>query len=217
MRPIATNQQRSEAMRNKHKLTVLAVVMASAGLLQFAAVAPALAQTPSISDLQAQMQALQKQIQDLQAQVNNAQASADNLQKTGGAVDKAHPGFWKLPGTNTEMRLGGHVKMDAIFDAKQSVGPQTDFSAIPMTGAPGTDRTHTLEVNAKQSYVYLETHTPTPYGDLEAHFGWDFYLSTQGNPNISNSYAFRLRNAYANLGPLMFGQNWTLFLDTAAG
>lgn len=205
-------------MRNKHKLTVLAVAMASAGLLQIAVVAPAVAQTPNLSDMQKQIQELQKQIQDLQRQVNNAQASADDLQKTGGPVNKDHPGYWLLPGTQTWMTVAGHVKLDAIYDAKQSVGPQDDFGAIPMNGAPGTDRKGTwANSNAKQSYIYFETHTATPYGDLMSHISGDFYLSAQGNPNISNSYSLRLRNAYGALGEWMFGQNWTTFQDTAAG
>src|SRR5512135_1811618 len=211
-------------MRNKHKLTALAVAMASAGLLQMAVIPPAAAQTTTLDDMQKQIQSLQKQIeesqkqiQDLQRQVNNAQASADSLQKTGGPVNKDHPGFWKIPGTETWITLAGHVKLDAAYDHKQSVGPQTDFSAIPMEGAPGSDRTNTFQANAKQSYLYLETHTPTPYGDLMAHISTDFYLSTQGNTNISNSYAMRLRNAYGVLGEWTFGQDWTAFQDTAAG
>ena len=205
-------------MRNKRKLTTLALAMASAGLLQIAVVAPAAAQTPNLSDMQKQIQDLQKQIQDLQRQINNAQASADAINKVGAPLNKDHPGYWRLPGTQTWMTIAGHVKLDAIYDSKQSVGPQDDFSAIPMNGAPGTDRKGTwAATNAKQSYIYMETHTPTPYGDLMAHISSDFYLSTQGNPNISNSYAPRLRNAYGALGEFMFGQNWSTFQDTAAG
>ena len=204
-------------MTSKHRVAALVTAMASAGVLQMVVAAPAAAQTPSLSDMQAQIQALQKQIQDLQRQVNNAQASADNLQKTGGPINKDHPGFWKIPGTDSWITVAGHIKLDAMYDRRQSVGPQTDFSAIPMAGAPGSDRTGNVQANAKQSYLYIETHTPTPYGDLEAHLATDFYLSTQGNPNISNSYAMRLRNAYGVLGEWTFGQDWSAFQDTAAG
>jgi DcaP outer membrane protein len=211
-------------MSTRFKLSALAGITSIAAL-QVAFVAPAAAQTPDISTIQQQIQALQKQnealqkqIQDLQAQVNNAQASADALQKTGGPVNKEHPGYWQLPGTQTWMTVAGHVKLDAIYDFKQSVGPQDDFGAIPMNGAPGTDRKGTwANSNAKQSYIYFETHTNTPYGDLMSHISGDFYLSAQGNPNISNSYAFRLRNAYGALGEWTFGQDWTTFQDTAAG
>ncbi len=203
-------------MSTRHKLSMLAGVT-SAALLPFAVITPAAAQTPDLQEMQTQIQQLQKQIQDLQAQVNNAQATADTLEKTGGPVNKDFPGFWKIPGTDTWMSFSGHIKLDAMYDSKQSVGPQTDFSAIPMTGAPGTDRTGNVQANAKQSYLQFETHTPTPYGDLMAHIDTDFYLSTQGNTNISNSYAMRLRNAYGALGEWTFGQDWTAFQDTAAG
>ncbi len=200
-------------MSNKHKLTTLAA-MISVGLLQMAAVTPAAAQ----EDVQAQIKSLQEQIQDLQSQVNTAQASADAIEKTGGAVNKDHPGFWRLPGTDTWMGIGGHVKADFIYDQKASVGPQTDFSAIPMNGAGGTDRVKTISgTNAKQSEIDVETHTPTQYGDLASRIETDFYLSTQGNPNISNSYALRLRNAYFTLGPVLVGQWWSTFQDQAAG
>ncbi|MEO8925275.1 MAG: DcaP family trimeric outer membrane transporter [Caldimonas sp.] len=201
-------------MNKKHKLTRLALCL-SAAISMMISLPAAAQQQP---DVQAQIRALQKQLQDLQAQVNNAQASADTIEKTGGAVNKDHPGFWRLPGTDTWMGIGGHVKADFIYDSKESVGPQTDFSAIPMNGAPGTDRKNTFSgTNAKQTEIDIETHTPTDYGDLASRVETDFYLSTQGNPNISNSYALRLRNAYFSLGPLLAGQWWTAFQDQAAG
>lgn len=207
-------------MRTRHKLSMRQGLTAAAvlALLQVAVVAPASAQTMDMKDVEAQIKALQKQIEDLQAQVNNAQATADDLKKTGGPPNKDHPGFWKLPGTDdTWLGIYGHIKADFIHDVKQSVGPQTDFSAIPMEGAPGYDRTNNTAFNAKQSTLTVETHTPTPYGDLMSYLDTDFYLSTQGNINISNSYALRLRNAYMSLGPWLVGQWWTTFQDVGAG
>ncbi|MGH8737670.1 MAG: DcaP family trimeric outer membrane transporter, partial [Burkholderiales bacterium] len=199
-------------MSLKHKSTILGAGV-SAGAFLMALSMPAMAQSE-----QQQIQTLQKQVQDLQSQVNDAQASADDLAKTGGKVNKDHPGFWRLPGTDTWMMVGGHIKADFIYDHKQSVGPQTDFSAIPMQGAPGSDRTGTISgTNAKQTEIDVETHTPTAYGDLASRIETDFYLSAQGNPNISNSYALRLRNAYLSLGPWLVGQWWTAFQDQAAG
>ena len=122
-------------MSTRFKLSALAGITSIAAL-QVALVAPAAAQTPDIKAIQDQIQALQKQnetlqkqIQDLQTQVNNAQASADSLQTTGGPVNKEHPGYWQLPGTQTWMTIAGHVKLDAIYDFKQSVGPQDDFES----------------------------------------------------------------------------------------
>ena len=126
-------------MSTSHKLSMLAGT-ALVALLQVATITPAAAQTMDMKDVQAQIQTLQKQIQDLQAQVNNAQATADDLKQTGGPSNKDHPGFIKLPGTDdTWLGLYGHIKGDFIYDHRESVGPQTDFSAIPMEGAPGTD------------------------------------------------------------------------------
>ena len=130
-------------MSTRFKLSALAGITSIAAL-QVALVAPAAAESPDISAIQQQIQALQKQnealqkqIQDLQAQVNNAQASADALQKTGGPVNKEHPGYWQLPGTQTWMTVAGHVKLDAIYDFKQSVGPQDDFGAITASATVG--------------------------------------------------------------------------------
>ena len=208
-------------MNSKYRLTPLAACMAVGALLSVS-VMPTAAQTPDVQAqiraLQDQIGAFQQQVRDLQAQVNNAQASADALQKTGGPVNKDHPGFWKLPGTETWMSVGGHAKLDFIYDSKESVGPQTDFSAIPMQGSPGSDRGHTFSgTNDKQTEIDVETNTPTPYGDLASRVETDFYLSSQGNPNISNSYALRLRNAYFSLGPWLLGQWWSTFQDQAVG
>ncbi len=201
-------------MNTKHKLNAIAATL-SIGLVPLLAALPAQAQQ---QDVQTQIKSLQQQIQDLQSQVNNAQASADSLEKNGGSFNKDHPGFWRLPGTDTWMSVGGHAKLDFIYDQKESVGPQTDFSAIPMKGSPGSDRVHSFAgTNDKQTELDVETHTPTPYGDLASRVETDFYLSSQGNPNISNSYALRLRNAYFSLGPWLFGQWWTTFQDQAVG
>ncbi|MDE3020781.1 MAG: porin [Pseudomonadota bacterium] len=186
-------------MRNK--LTLLAA-MTGVALWQMAAIQPASAD--AVSDLQAQVTALQNKVNDLST-------------KGMSSVNKDYPGYWNLPGTDTWMTLAGHVKLDAEYDHKADTGPQMDYSSIPMEGAPGSDRVNKFHANTKQTYLYLDTHTPTKYGDLRAHISWDFYLSSQGNPNISNSYAFRLRNAYGVLGNWTFGQDWSTFQDVAAG
>src|SRR4051812_49212943 len=75
-------------------------------------------------DVQAQLDELTKNMEALQkAQSASASPAAASNALAGGDL----PGSFKLPGSNTSVKLGGYVKLDAVFSDKSAgVGSTAD-------------------------------------------------------------------------------------------
>lgn len=101
----------------------------------------------------------------------------------------------------TTVKIGGYIKVDLIhdFDAIGSTG-SFDPRTIPTDGSDGTN---TL-MQARTSRLNLDVHTPTSAGPMRAFIEGDFY----GDGN-----SFRLRHAFATIGPVLGGQTWSTFMD----
>ena len=68
-----------------------------------------------------------------------------------------------------------------------------------------------FRLHARQSRIFIRTWTPTDWGELATHIEGDFF-GGGGTQTASNSNAFRLRQAYGRLGPVLAGQTWTTFM-----
>ena len=167
-----------------------------------------LARADALSDLKEETDALQRKVSELErAQKKDA--------VTGGAM----PGSFKLPGSDTSIKLGGYVKLDAIYsNITQGVNAvanqQTVDTAIPVgpDGSPSDNKKGQLTFHARQTRLNLTTSTPTSYGDLTTFIEGDFF-GTDGNESVTNSNGFRIRHAYGALGGFLAGQYWTNFFD----
>src|SRR5437763_1920837 len=85
---------------------------------------PLRAHADAAPDVQAQLDELTKKIEEIQKRQAAPAASAAASAVTGGAI----PGSFKLPGSNTSVKLGGYVKLDAIFsDPSAGVGSTGDL------------------------------------------------------------------------------------------
>ena len=128
---------------------------------------------------------------------------------TGGSQPKS----WKLPGTNTSMRIGGYVKLDLIVNlnaisTSSSLDDGSRVARAPIDGTPAARRQGNVRLHARQSRVFIRTWTPTEWGRLDTRIEGDFF-GAGGNQLISNSNAFRLRHAYGRLGPVLAGQTYS--------
>lgn len=139
---------------------------------------------------------------DSVADPSTAASRADN---TVSPTDPDLKGFFAIPGTDTMIRLGGYAKLDAIADAR-AAGDQEQFitSTIPV-GSPNRD-TSNFEVHAKQTRFSFEARRPTTHGNLRFYLENDFFGS-------SDSYEFRLRHAYGQLGNTYAGYGYSTFMD----
>jgi hypothetical protein len=118
------------------------------------------------------------------------------------------PGSFKIPGTNTSVKIGGFARLDMIKDLQGGESGTVALPAtIPLSGSPQSQRRGALSLTARQTRVYLRALTPTALGDATTFLEGDFY-GAGGNETVTNSVAFRLRQAYAEIGSWLAGQTW---------
>jgi hypothetical protein len=133
------------------------------------------------------------------------------------------PGSFKIPGTETSVKIGGYIKLDAIEDIGSGYGANyAKFYAIPLNNSPQAQQSAQTTLGAQQSRINLETRTATSLGEVKTFVEGDFYGSNAANANTSG-YGFEVRHAYGTLGSsasetgqILAGQTWSNFMDTAA-
>lgn len=117
-------------------------------------------------------------------------------------------GFFRLPGTETMLRLGGFARTDLIHDFSPA-GNTSKFvtSSIPTGPNPGNDNT---SMSVAASRISVELRSNTKYGPLRIYYENDF----NNGPNTTNS--FRLRHFYGQWQNVLIGQTWSAWGDTDA-
>ena len=114
------------------------------------------------------------------------------------------PGSWCIPSTNTRLKLGGYVKLDAIYDLNE-IGDR--FNLLTPTIPTTMDRGGRTTFHARQTRIFIDTRSPTCLGTLRTYIEADFF--GPGN-------SLRLRHAYGETPRLLAGQTWTTFMDPSA-
>ena len=118
----------------------------------------------------------------------------------------------------TQIKVGGYVKMDAILSQSsrapiRGVGEDLFIpSTIATAGEPGDPR---LNLHARETRFWLKSFTPTERGDITTHFEIDFLLGQQGDERVGNSFSPRIRHASLNWGRWTVGQTWTNFFNVS--
>jgi hypothetical protein len=110
-----------------------------------------------------------------------------------------HPGSFKIPGTNTSVKIGGYVKADFIYDVDADLGDSFAASAIPADGSDADRKSGNFRSHAKQTRLNFSTWTPTEVGEVKLFIEGDFF-GQGGNQTFSNSTTFRLRHAFGEIG-----------------
>jgi hypothetical protein len=118
------------------------------------------------------------------------------------AIAQEKPGWWSIPETNTNIKLGGYFKVDLIHDFNPIESPDFfDVSKIPTDGSEG----RTTHLNSKETRLNLDIRTNRGSLDIRGFIEGDFYGSNG---------AFRLRHAFVELGDhWLAGQWWSNFMD----
>lgn len=118
----------------------------------------------------------------------------------------------------TEIKMGGYVKLDAIFSDYSNApsrGVGDDFFIPGTISTSGESHDPRLNLHAKETRFWLKSITPTQRGEVTTHFEIDFLLGQQGNERVSNSASPRLRHASLGWDRWTFGQAWTTFFNTS--
>ena len=127
------------------------------------------------------------------------------------------PGSFKLPGTDTSMKLGGYAKLDAIYDANHAYGGQfANFANIPLNNSQQGQFTDQFNMHARQTRLNIETSTPTALGPLKILVEADFFGAAAGNRKTLSGEGLQLRHAYGQVGNILAGQTWSNFMDLDA-
>lgn len=142
---------------------------------------------------------------------------APNPLDRGKAPARGKGASFVVPGTDTTIRFGGLVKVDAFSDlsgANLNTVP-TDLSGTPLVGTAQGRRTGSFQMTARQSRFFFASETDTSLGKLNSLVEVDFY-GTGGIALLTNPVSPRLRNAYVSLGKLLVGQSTSVFWDLEA-
>ena len=129
------------------------------------------------------------------------------------------PGSWPMFGADIRMKIGGYVKVDALYDVDGTTD-RTQFlmSTIPVEGQPEYDNHGYFSFLSKETRYYIDVRR---IGEgkvpLKLFVEGDFW---------SEGSRFRLRQAYITAGDFIIGQTWTtlsileslpFMIDFAAG
>ena len=137
--------------------------------------------------------------------VSDPSSAASRPDSASGPTDPELKGFLAIPNTDTLIRIGGYAKLDAIADMRAAGDPEQFIPSSMPVGSAHRDASN-FNMHAKQTRFSFEARRPTTHGNLRFYLENDFFGS-------SDSYQFRLRHAYGQLGNTYAGYGYSSFMD----
>lgn len=133
---------------------------------------------------------------------NQAAARYDNV-----PLDPKYEGFFRLPGTDDILKIGGYFKTDSIYDLKPAGNPDAFVpSSYPV---PQVVSVNNATVSIRPTRLSLDFRIPsTSLGEVRFYVEGDFFGTNATTP--------RLRHAYAQVKNVLIGQTFTNFMDPDA-
>lgn len=183
------------------------------------------AKAESIEKLEAQLKTMQAEINRLKeesAKRAAAPAGGDTAElkaqveeiKKKSVTAGDMPGSFRLPGTDTSVKLYGFVEAHAIKDFKGSARADnfSDIGEVPTspTGVKGQSK-----MTVQTSRFGIQTSTPVADDTFKAKLEMDFYdyCGSAMNSHSCNRNRLRVRHAYGEYGGLLIGQTSSLWSD----
>ncbi len=169
-----------------------------------------------VDGLRDQIQALQDRLdrieQDQAAIDERAYTIAPAMAVTGGDIE----GSFKLPGSDTSMKIGGFLRADFTYDFdtnSDALGSGSFyFSTIPLDGSAAANRNGEFRFTSRQTWIDITTSTPSEYGEITTYVAFNFMTAT-GSEFTLNGFTPKLTEAYGTIGPLTVGQTVSTFSD----
>lgn len=214
------------------KYTRIAMALMATGIVLSPA-AHAAGEAERIAQLEKQLKLMQEQIEALKTSKASSQDVKDlkdqvDAQGKESVVAGDIPGSFRIPNTDTSIRLYGIAELNYVKEFKGD-NSNNDYASylptVPLNGFAGQRRrTGETYMHARTSRIGVEGAMPSPYGQLGVKVEGDFNNnrggsngSSLGEPGYAagytNGYQFRLRHAYLTMGPWLFGQTWGTFMD----
>ena len=137
------------------------------------------------------------------------------------------PGVFKIPGTDSTMKIYGFAELNGTYDMGTHNSDIDDWdwaSFLPVQPfdhpVPGvqsaTTKNNSLYMTVRTSRLGITTTTPSDLGPITMKFEGDFNSPSPSNfssPTTTNGNTFRVRQAWGQVGGFLFGQTWTTFFD----
>jgi hypothetical protein len=135
------------------------------------------------------------------------------------------PGVFKIPGTDSTMKIYGFAEMNSTYDMGTRNSAIDDFDWASFLPTQPFDKTSKNPSGSPENQFYwtlrtsrigIQTVTPTSMGPVTAVVEADFNSPSPSNfssPATTNGNTFRLRKAYGQIGGFLFGQTWSTFFD----
>ena len=122
-------------------------------------------------------------------------------------LDPKYQGFFRLPGTQDLLKIGGYFKTDFMEDLKPAGNPDAFVpSSIPI---PSVVAVNNANVSIRPTRLSLDFRIPTTQvGEVRFYVESDFFGTNATTP--------RLRHAYAQVRNLLIGQTFSNFMDPDA-
>jgi hypothetical protein len=122
-------------------------------------------------------------------------------------LDPRYPGYFRLPGTLTMLKIGGYFKTDFIYDLKPPGDPDRFIpSSFPIPPPGGANNTTVSIRPTRMNLDFL-----IPVNDTSVRFFLEFDMFG------SNATTPRLRHAYAQVKNILLGQSFSNFMDPDSG
>jgi hypothetical protein len=122
-------------------------------------------------------------------------------------LDPDYPGFFRIPGTETFLKIGGYFKTDFIYDGKPAGNAESFIPSSFPVGLPGVNNT---TVSIRPTRMSLDFRVPTEaLGDVRFYVEADLFGTNTTTP--------RLRHAYTQAKNFLIGQTFSNFQDPDAG
>ena len=121
-------------------------------------------------------------------------------------------GSFRLPGSETSVRIYGYAEAHALHDFN-GTSPGDDFTNLmeqPLRTADAGYTKNKTKITAQTSRFGFETSTPTGLGAFGTKLEMDFYAYCGAECNRNR---LRLRHAYGEYAGFLVGQTWSTFMD----
>jgi hypothetical protein len=171
-----------------------------------------------IKALEDQLQVLQKAIAELKSSMPTKKEVADltdqvTLQGKEAVVLGDMGNSFRMPGSETSLRVYGYVEANLIKDFKATAPGDmfTNMPEQPLNGSDGYSEGKTA-LTAQTSRFGFETSTPTALGPVHTQLEGDFYA--YGGTSRDR---LRVRQAYGEYAGWLVGKTWSTFMDLDDG
>jgi hypothetical protein len=122
-------------------------------------------------------------------------------------LDPRYPGYFRLPGTQTLLRIGGYFKTDFIYDLKP---PGNVDSFIPSTfPIPSPSTVNNTTISVRPTRLNLDFLIPVKSTSVRFFIETDMFGTNATTP--------RLRHAYAQVKNGLLGLTFSNFMDPDSG